>query len=101
MEMTIEDCTKILIAKKKCMERETSGTDTDCNLHNCDDCSLCYEQGPMGEQKGALKFAVDTMHKYRKIQEIYNKWNDVNDFSYKNAMEKIGEVLNENNNLLY
>ena len=44
MKMSIEDCTKILIAKEKCMERETSGRDTDCNFHNCDECSLCYEQ---------------------------------------------------------
>ena len=71
MGMTIDDCTKMLIAKEKCMSRETSGTDTDCNLHNCDECSLCYEQGTMGEQKEALKFAVDTMRKYQKIEDIY------------------------------
>jgi len=68
MGMTIEECTKMLTAKEKCLERETSGTDTDCNYHNCADCSLCYEQGTMGEQKEALKFAVDTMRKYQKIE---------------------------------
>lgn len=72
MGMTIEDCTKMLIAKEKCMERETSGIDTDCNLHNCDNCDLCYEQGTMGEQKEALKFAVDTMRKYQKIEDLVN-----------------------------
>lgn len=71
MGMTIEDCTKMLIAKEKCMERDTSGIDTECNLHNCDDCSLCYEQGTMGEQKEALKFAVDTMRKYQQLQADY------------------------------
>jgi hypothetical protein len=74
MGMTIDDCAKMLIAKEKCMERETSGTDTECNLHNCDDCSLCYEQGTMGEQKETLKFAVDTMRKYQKIEQIIADW---------------------------
>lgn len=74
MGMTIEDCTKMLIAKEKCVERETSGTDTDCSYHNCADCSLCYEQGTMGEQKEALKFAVDTMRKYQKIEQAYSAY---------------------------
>ena len=71
MGMTIDDCIKMLIAKEKCMERETSGTDTDCNFHNCDDCSMCYEQGTMGEQEEALKFAVETMRKYQRFQADY------------------------------
>lgn len=65
MGMMIDTCANMLMAKEKCMERETIGTDTDCNYHNCDDCSLCYEQGTMGEQKEALKLAVDTMRKYQ------------------------------------
>ena len=71
MGMTIDDCIKMLIAKEKCMERETGGTDTDCNFHNCDDCSLCYEQGTMREQKMALLFAVDAMRKYQLMQADY------------------------------
>ena len=95
MGMSIDDCTKMLIAKEKCMSRETSGIDTDCNSHNCDNCDLCYEQGTMGKQKEALRFAVDVMRKYQEIKEIYKKWNEVNDFSYKNALQKIGEVLED------
>jgi hypothetical protein len=96
--MTIENCTKILIAKEKCMERETSGIDAECNLHNCDDCSLCYEQGTMGEQKEALKFAVETMRKYQKIQEIVTKWKAdtwTDGVSY-DCMKQITEVIEEN-----
>ena len=70
MGMTIDKCTNMLTAKENCIEHETSGIDTDCNAHNCDDCSLCYEQGTMGEQKEALIFAVEIMRKYQKIQEI-------------------------------
>ena len=69
----IDDCINMLIAKEKCMERETSGIDTDCNLHNCDECDLCYEQGTMGEQKEALKFAIDTMRKYQQLED-FARW---------------------------
>ncbi len=71
MGMTIDDCIKALTAKEKCMERETSGIDTECNSHNCIDCSLCYEQGTTGEQKMALLFAVDAMRKYQLMQADY------------------------------
>ena len=98
MGMTIDDCTKMLIAKEKCMSRETSGIDTDCNSHNCDNCDLCYEQGTMGEQKEALRFAVDTMRKYQKIERIMNyeqtQWGVVKDtWLYK----EIREVLEDEN----
>ena len=71
MERPIEDCINKLIAKEQCMSRETSGIDTDCNFQNCDNCDLCYEQGTMGEQKEALKFAVETMRKYQMFQAQY------------------------------
>lgn len=45
----------------------------------------------------AKSVAIDTMHKYQKIKQIYQKWNDVNDFSYNQAMQKIGEVLEDGN----
>lgn len=68
--MTIDDCIKMLTAKEKCMRREISGTNIDCNSHNCDDCSLNYEQGNMAEQIKALSFAVDAMTYYKRIEEI-------------------------------
>jgi hypothetical protein len=45
----------------------------------------------------AKSVAIDTMHKYQKIEQIYQKWNEVNDFSYNQAMQKIGEVLEDGN----
>lgn len=45
----------------------------------------------------AKSVAIDTMHKYQKIKQIYQKWNEVNDFSYNQAMQKIGEVLEDGN----
>ena len=92
MGMSIEDCTKMLIAKEKCMERETSGTDADCNLHNCDDCDLCYEQGTMGEQKEALKFEIDTMRKYQKIVQIMERTVDDGTSMY-DTLQEIEEVI--------
>lgn len=43
----------------------------------------------------ALTDALNTMRKYQQIVQIYQKWNDVNDFSYNQAMQKIGEVVED------
>lgn len=81
--MTNEQAKKMLKAKLECLKRETSGTDFDCNNSNCDECSLCYEQGNMGEQKEALDMAIKaleqepcemTVEEYRQrmIQAFHN-----------------------------
>ena len=59
--MTNKQAKKMLKAKLECLKRETSGTDFDCNNNNCDECSLCYEQGNMGEQKEALDMAIKAL----------------------------------------
>ena len=59
--MNREEAKKMLKAKLECLKRETSGTDFDCNNSNCDECSLCYEQGNMGEQKEALDMAIKAL----------------------------------------
>lgn len=94
MRITIDKCINMLIAKEKCIMHKTSGIDTDCNSNNCDDCSLCYEQGTMGEQREALRFAVDTMYKYQKIQKIINIY-DSTDISYKDTLQDIREVIED------
>ena len=46
-----------------------------------------------------LDGAIETMRKYKQIVQIYQKWNEVNDFSYNQAIRKIGEVLEDGRNL--
>jgi hypothetical protein len=61
MSMTPEEAIKILEAKSKCMKREVSGTDLDCNFRNCDECDLCYKQGTTGDQMEALRVAISAL----------------------------------------
>ena len=65
--MTNEQAKKMLKAKLECLKRETSGTDFDCNNSNCDECSLCYEQGNMGEQKEALDMAIKALEQTTQV----------------------------------
>lgn len=52
-----------LNAKLKCLECSTSG---ECPIYtsNCDDCYLNYAMGNMGEQKEALKIAIDCIEEH-------------------------------------
>ena len=61
--MTNEQAKKILKAKLKCLYRETSGTNFNCNNSNCDLCYLCYEQGNFGEQIEALYIAYRALER--------------------------------------
>ena len=58
--MTSEQALKMAKAKLECIERETSGKAEFCN-NDCESCSLCYEQGNMGEQKEWLKMAIKAL----------------------------------------
>jgi hypothetical protein len=50
-----------------------------------------------GNLQGCLEFRqlAEWLEKLQEIEEIYKKWNEVNDFSYKNAMQMIGKVLKD------
>lgn len=50
----------ILKANLKCNELETSGDFGLCN-HDCDNCSLCYEQGTNEEHREALRIAIESL----------------------------------------
>ena len=54
-------------------------------------------KGYTPQANDARDVAVDIMHKYQKIKEIYDNWNV--DFGVKThrAMIKIGEVLKDGN----
>jgi len=59
--MNKEEAIKMLKAKLECMTRDVSGRDSDCIDRRCDECSLNYEQGNMGEQKEWLKMAIEAL----------------------------------------
>ena len=42
-----------------------------------------------------LEMSIYIMCKYQEIEQIYQKWNVVNDFSYNQAMREIGEVVED------
>ena len=59
--MINQEAIKMLTAKVECMQRETSGTDFDCNFRNCYKCDLNYEQGTIGNQIEALGMAISAL----------------------------------------
>ena len=50
-------------------------------------------QTTQAQHEEAKRVAIDSMRKYQKIIQIYQKWDEVNDFSYNQAMSKIGEII--------
>ncbi len=62
-KMTIEEVIDMLNAKICCINDKISGTNEMCNNGCCVDCSLCYEQGTMSEQKEALEAAIQSLEK--------------------------------------
>lgn len=56
--MTNTEAKKFLAAKLECKERYTSTSSCD---DECEECSLCYAQGNMGEQKEALRVAIKAL----------------------------------------
>ena len=61
MSMAPEEAIRMLEAKSKCMKREVSGTDFDCNFRNCYKCDLNYEQGTIGDQIEVLSVAISAL----------------------------------------
>ncbi len=59
--MTNKEAIKMAKADLECMERDISGQDEMCNSHKCDECSLNYEKGNMGEQKEWLRMAIQAL----------------------------------------
>ena len=70
--MTKEDAIKMAKAKLECIERQISGKAELCN-NDCESCSLCYEQGNMGEQKEWLKMAIKSLEQKLSVIHVSNK----------------------------
>lgn len=58
--MTREQALKMAKAKLECIERRTSGKTELCR-EDCESCSLCYEQGNMGDQMEWLKMSIKAL----------------------------------------
>ena len=67
--MINEECIKMLKAKLECMNRQIRGIFEECNSDMCDDCSLNYDQGNMGEQKETLGMAIKALETVERIEE--------------------------------
>ena len=72
--MTNAEAIKMAKADLKCMERDTSGQDEMCNSHKCDECSLNYERGNMGEQKEWLRMAIQALEQEPCEGCDYKEW---------------------------
>ena len=83
MGMSIEDikhCLKVMV---------------DCEV--CEECNLYGTTGTDHCEHDCVCGALDIINKYQKIEQIYQKWIEVNDFSYNQAMSQISEVLEDGN----
>ena len=58
--MTNELAIDMAKSKLECLERISSSS---CPCDDCDNCSLNYEQGNMGEQKEWLKMAINALER--------------------------------------
>lgn len=67
--MTNDKAKKMLKAKLECLKNETSGINHDCNMRLCDDCSLNYEQGNMGDQKEVLRMAIKALEQISHLKD--------------------------------
>lgn len=63
--MNKEEAIRMLKAKLECMTRDVSGRDSDCIDRRCDECSLNYEQGNMGEQKEWLRMSIEALEEQK------------------------------------
>ena len=96
--MTNQEAIEMLTAKAECIRRETSGTDIDCNLRNCDECDLCYKQGTMGDQREALCMAISALQAQeetvsRKVYEQISWERDIAVMQLKDLGYSLGEKI--------
>ena len=88
--MTNAEAIKMAKADLKCMERDTSGQDEMCNSHKCDECSLNYERGNMGEQKEWLRMAIQSLEQINKITDLLD--GTIDHFDRDDAIDLLYEI---------
>lgn len=63
---------------------------TECKYYGCKDNKTCVSNE-------AHQIAINTMRKYKQIEEIYKNWCYPTYFNATDAMNKLGEVLKDGN----
>lgn len=96
--MEIDRAIKKLEARLQCIERETSGTDSQCNRQNCDECDLCYAQGTTGEQIEVLGYVVATLKQKEWLIDQYEQKaesleQDINDAASGNSPMGVNDFV--------
>lgn len=89
--MIISEAKKMVEAKLKCMERDVSGKDDDCNNHRCYECPLNYEQGNMGEQKEWLRMSIEALEFMPLVIGIVSSYT----LSDKEQIEEIEKIIDK------
>ena len=59
--MFLDEVVQVLEAMIECRKRMID-SNSHCSFPECDDCSLCYEQGTIGMQLESLKEAVSIIN---------------------------------------
>ena len=70
--MTNEEAKKKLGAKLVCLNNEMSGLNYDCNMNLCNNCSLNYEQGNIGDIIDALYLAIKALEVTEQVNTSHN-----------------------------
>lgn len=91
--MTREEAIKMAKADLKCMKRDTSGQDEMCNSHKCDECSLNYERGNMGEQKEWLRLAIEALEQ-KPCEDAVSRYDAIRIVQHNNPPKSIEKLRN-------
>jgi hypothetical protein len=97
--MTSKQALKMAKAKLECIERQTSGkAELCCNF--CENCSLCYEQGNIGEQKEWLKMAIKALEPCEDAGEISDGYHTFNQLYHQRAI-LFATIVNQNKDIAW
>jgi hypothetical protein len=90
MKITIDEAIKYLRALKRCETCEAG------DIGTCKSCS-CYRIGSSAKCYDAIDVGIEIMRKYKKIQEIYERFQKDGDYYHHMAWLDVVEVLEDGN----